>query len=39
MTIAREEIFGPCSRDEFGDVDEAIARATRRITAGAAVWP
>jgi aldehyde dehydrogenase (NAD+) len=40
MTIAREEIFGPVlAAIEFGDVDEAIARANRSTYGlAAAVW-
>jgi aldehyde dehydrogenase (NAD+) len=40
MTIAREEIFGPVlATIEFGDVDEAIARANdSRYGLAAAVW-
>ena len=40
MTIAREEIFGPVlAAIEFGDVDEAIARANDSIYGlAAAVW-
>jgi acyl-CoA reductase-like NAD-dependent aldehyde dehydrogenase len=40
MTIAREEIFGPVlATIEFGDVDEAIARANDSIYGlAAAVW-
>jgi acyl-CoA reductase-like NAD-dependent aldehyde dehydrogenase len=40
MTIAREEIFGPVlAAIEFGDVDEAIARANQSTYGlAAAVW-
>jgi len=40
MTIAREEIFGPVlATIEFGDVDEAIARANQSMYGlAAAVW-
>jgi aldehyde dehydrogenase (NAD+) len=40
MTIAREEVFGPVlAAIEFGDVDEAIARANdSRYGLAAAIW-
>jgi aldehyde dehydrogenase (NAD+)/phenylacetaldehyde dehydrogenase len=40
MTIAREEIFGPVlAMIEFGDVEEAIARANQSMYGlAAAVW-
>jgi acyl-CoA reductase-like NAD-dependent aldehyde dehydrogenase len=40
MTIAREEIFGPVlAAIEFGDVDEAVARANQsQYGLAAAVW-